>query len=306
MKRFIVPFIFLIGFVSGLHAENNDCTVSTPSPNQSVSDDCGECPQRIICSPRTYLRPRSITTDLTYRNAMTFYQRYHGARDAKITYDSSLIFQKSRNGRTIGAGYLGKNPLVVAENNGDISSLNLGLISSQPEGFRSQIKLSAKRKVFAWLTQFIFNLDPLLDGLWADVGFAMVKARHIIRLDEKVTTPGDVPGLQTVNDAFTQLGVFPTERRSTAVDDVEIRVGYDYSHCGINHAGIYFLGSQSTGPRYDNTMFFQPLVGSRHSGIGGGFRGVYSCWEDLTFLTEIKYQYKFRKAGPRIFDLCNG
>ena len=306
MKKFILPSVVLLSSLSGLLTARSCFISNDNSLDRPVSDDCGECSPQVVCSPRSYIRPRSITTDLTYRNAMTFYQRYTNAREAILTYDTSFIFQKSRNGLTLGAGFFGKNPFTVAEQRGDINSLNLGLVSTQPEGFLSQVRVSPKRKVLAWLNQFIFNFDPLVDGLWADVAFAVVKAHHFIDLYEKVVTPGDFPGLRTVDDAFTQLGVFPTNLRSTAVDDLEIRVGYDYSQCGANYLGAYILGSQATGPRYDNTQLFQPLVGSRHSGIGAGVRALYTMPYDCTLMTELKYQFKFHKAGPRIFDLING
>ncbi len=306
MKKFIVLSLLLLSSI-GRPLSADTCNFSADEPlGGSISDDCGDCTPNVVCSPRTYLRPRSITTDLTYRNAMTFYQRYNGAREAILTYDSSFIYQKSRNGLTIGAGFFGKDPFVVSQQDGDINSVNLGLISAQPEGFLSEVRISPKRRVFAWLNQFIFNFDPLIEGLWADVGFAVVKAHHTIGFSEKAVTPGDIPGLATVEDAFTQLGVFPTVARSTAVDDVEIRVGYDYSYCGSHYLGVYVLGSQATGPKYDNTMLFQPLVGSRHSGIGTGFRALYNLPCDFTLMTEIKYQFKFHKEGPRLFDLCNG
>nr|MBA2306947.1 hypothetical protein [Candidatus Dependentiae bacterium] len=118
MKKLIFSSILLLSSIGG-HVTADNCLSSNDGPFDStdrpISDDCGDCKPRVVCSPSNYIRPRSITTDLTYRNAMTFYQRYNGARDAILTWDTSFIYQKSRNGLTIGAGFFGKDPFVVAQ-----------------------------------------------------------------------------------------------------------------------------------------------------------------------------------------------
>ena len=51
-----------------------------------------------------------------------------------------------------------KNPLVFAEQGGDFNSLNLGLGSTEDNGFSSTVCFKPRREVFAWLTQLWFNL----------------------------------------------------------------------------------------------------------------------------------------------------
>ena len=176
-------------------------TVSLASKNCFPSQDCdasisGDCDEisadftdRTVS---TFIRPRSITNDLTYRNSSTFYQRFRGdASCAFFTLNSTFLYQQNRKATRIGRGYFCQNPLLIAQQCAPVNSINLGLQSNQPEGFCSTVRLSPKRKVFAWLPQFIFKLDCLCPGAWADLAFAVTKVDHRVCLFEQIVTPGD-------------------------------------------------------------------------------------------------------------------
>ena len=202
------------------------------------------------------------------------------------------------------------NPLTVAQTGGDINSLNLGLGSDASGGFSSTVTLNPRREVFAWLPQFVFNLDCLWTGFWADVSFAVVQARHRLGFSEDPATAGNIPGEPTtVTQAFANLNVFANECRHTGVDDVIIRLGYDMTYCNNDHIGIYFLGLIPTGKNFDNSRWFQPLVGSKHGGVGVGVEGDYTLWNcddhDLVLMSELKYTFRFKHDEKRIFDLGN-
>lgn len=325
----IVLFCLFISFIS-LYAPPRvgNCRSSLSCSSRSISDDCGngcsaleEC-ENTICSGKsgshdfrnvnTFFRPRPILTDLTYRNNISFYQRYHEACCSFFTYDVTWLYQRNRRAACIGAGFFGKEPLTVAQFNGDINSLNLSLGSYQPDGFSSTFTFRPKRDVFGWMPTLIFNLDCLCNGLWFDATIAVLSVHNEFCLNEKVTTPGEIDNIVNVQEAFNRLHVFADTRKHVGVDDVELRLGYDWLYCDLDHVGGYITGIVPTGRRFDNTRFFQPLVGSRNGALGFGFTMDNTIWDDdcantaLLIMTELKYLYWFRHHECRIFDFVNG
>lgn len=334
MNKMLLSIMLLLSLgVSGLtYTRNNDCntdcntncstdcnTGCSTDCNTNCSTDCNtDCNDGKSCTS-TFFRPRGITGDLTYRNNLSFYNWYHDARCNMFTWDNAFIFQRSRRGGDVGRGFLGKNPLVIAEEGGDFDSLNLGLGNDTDEGFSSTISLCPKREVFAWLPQFRFNLDCVCTGLWADVAFAVVHARHRLNFRENLASAGTIVDDETgevrtsVADVFNANNVFANNKcRHTGVDNVDVRLGYDWNYCGNDHVGLYLIGTIPTGKRFDNARWFQPLVGTRHGALGIGLEGDYTFWNDesnnsdLVLMSDFKYQFHFRRSENRVFDLNNG
>jgi hypothetical protein len=303
---------------------NTDCSTSNDCSSSCSSDcntDCNtDCNNVNLCDVKcvsSFVRPRSITTDLTYRNTGgTFYNKYHAARCNFFTWDSAFIYTRNRRGADIGRGFFGKNPLVFAEQGGDFNSLNLGLGSTENNGFKSTVCLAPRREVFAWLTQLWFNLDVCCTGLWADVSFAVESVRHKLNFREAVETPGNIPGQPTtVFGALQQRNAFSecatSCKRKTGVDDVMIRLGYDWTYCGNDHAGIAVVGVIPTGKKFDNAKFFQPLVGSKHGAIGVDLTADYTAWTDecsnseAVLMTELLYLFRLKHKENRTFDFAS-
>ena len=293
--------------------DDRDCD-SCFSRDSDCKDDCSFDPCDENNGVSSFLRPRTITTDLTNRNALYFYHKYHDGRCNFFTWDTAYIYQENRRERCLGKGFLGSNPLTIAEtadNDDTVAwSLNWGLGANAPDNFKSEVSLCPRRKVFAWLTQLNFNLDCFCTGLWFDVAFAVVRAKHDLRFFENNEQEGEISGeATTVKEAFNNANVFARDCRHTGVDDVEVRLGYDYYYCNNDHVGLYFVGSIPTGKNFDNSRWFQPIVGSKHGGAGAGFTADYTiCGSecdntDLVAMTEFKYQFKFRHDERRIFDL---
>ena len=306
--------LYVLFICSPLHASRN-CFPSTDC-GSSISDDCDDISRDFIdgpCDISTFFKPRSITSDLTYRNSMTFYQRFRGAASHEfITFDSTFLYQKNRRALRIGRGFFGTNPILVAEHGAPINSLNLDLESKQPEGFCSVVRISPKRSVIAWLPQIIFNFDCYCYGLWSDIAFAVVRADHSLCLFEQVGTPGDTNDKKTVQEALDKLNTFPFDRRHTGVDDIELRTGYTLTYCDDDIVSFYLVGSIPTGKRFNNARWFQPIVGTRAGGIGAGLMLDSTLWysefseSECLFVTELKYLHSFSYTDKRIFDLTNG
>ena len=130
------------------------------------------------------------------------------------------------------------------------------------------------------MPSLLFNLDCFCTGLWADVTFAVLSVKHEFCLNEQITTPGQITGITTVQQAFDRLKVFSDSRRHTGVDDVELRLGYDYLYCDNDHIGGYLSGIAPTGKRFDNSRFWQPIVGSRSGAFGFGLTADTTFWDD--------------------------
>lgn len=313
-------------------AASGGCGSSIGCSSRSISDDCGNgcsmgnCSNGVLsgCSNScdnqkngctdvsTFFLPRPILTDLTYRNNISFYQRYHDGCCSFFTYEAVWLYQKNRNPACVGLGFFGNYPVTVSQQNGDIASLNLSLGSSQPDGFLSTFTFRPKRTVFGWLPHILFNLDCFCTGLWVDLATAVLSVHHQSCLNEKVVTPGEINKLTTPQEAFDALDVFAPKRRHTGVDDIEVRLGYDWLYCDNDHIGIYLDGIIPTGRHFDNTRWFQPVVGSRSGALGFGISADMTLWDDecdqtaFVAMTELKYLYRFRNQDKRIFDLTNG
>ena len=316
---------------------NTDCDTSSCSDSCDTTGDCNDsCDENCNSShgrTSTFFRPRDITGDLTYRNNMHFYNKYHDARCNFFTWDTSFIYSQSRKGRRLGSGFLCANPLKVTEQEGaDFAALNLQLsrldTSATPPvpSYASTFSLCPERKTISWLNQLYFNLDCFWTGLWGSIDFAVVNAKHKLNINETVLNgPSDLGNVANgdgspasnaalaalptnVTEAFAGLNTFATDCSHTGIDDLYFRIGYDYSYCSNDHIGIYLVGIAPTGKSFDNTRWFQPLVGSKHGAIGVGLTGDYTLWcceqdaSDLVFQTELKYQYRLRHHEARTFD----
>ncbi len=280
----------------------------------SISGDCDELSDDYrTCGVATYFSPRSITNDLTYRNSNTFFQRFRGdASCAFFSLDSTFLYQQNRKTALLGRGYFGENPLTFAEQCAPVNSLNLGLGSKQPEGFCSTVRLSPKRKVFAWLPQLIFKLDSFCEGVWADFAFAVTMVDHRTCLFEQRVTPGDLKNEPTaVQEALNALTVFPSSHGHTGIDDIQVRIGYLMNYCEDDMISFSVLGNIPTGKQFDDAVWFQPTIGTRRGGIGGGFMFNSTLWssefsEEILLMGEIKYLHSFSTTQRRQFDLKNG
>jgi len=293
---------------------STDCNSSNNSCNTSCNTDCSSTGSSNSCCTTTF-RARPVVGNLTYRNDLTFYNRYHDERCNFFVWDNTFIYEKNRHSKCAASGIFGtpNGSIVVAEQGGDVNSLFLGLGSDSEAGYSSTVSIHPRRRVFSWLSQMIFNLDSCCTGLWADFSFAVTNARHKLCLKEVDTVSNDIPGgPANVVAAFQDLGVLPRHCKRTGVDDALLRLGYDWNYCGNDHVGFYGLGYIPTGKRRCDAQLFSPTVGSKGGGVGFGFTADYTAYSDecnnsdLTLMTEFKYTYMLRHKETRVFDLTNG
>lgn len=305
MKKLSIILLLSIAAVGMTFAKGNNCDDACNTSCESKCED--------ECRTSTFFRPRDITTDLTYRNNLTFYHRNHDAACNFFTWDSTVLFQRNRdNSDSIGRGFLGgSNPIIVAEQ-GDgvnVNSLNLGLGNNGD--FSEEYGICPRREVFAWLPQLYFNLDCLCTGVWFETSFAVARAKHELRASEgpEVSTLGDSANVSQALDARNTY--WADCDTHTGLDDVFFQLGYNWAYCSNDHVGFYFAGVAPTGKGdFNNAQWFAPLVGSKHGAVGFGLNGDYTIYDcdadntDFVFQTELLYLYRLRHSECRRFDLC--
>lgn len=277
-----------------------------------------------LIASRTIFIPRPITFDSTYELALSNYDIYHHRQclddRAFVNFYATPFFQKNRKSNKLARYFLPNNSncLNIQENvsNGNIGSLNLELISAAGTNFSSLVSIRPERRVFGSHFNIHFNLSPLLCGLWAGIAFAAIKAEHDLHLREtNIQGLGTLPGIQTAtqalnNPAWCAGKLSPCRLSRKGIDDVQFKLGYDFYWCDDqNHIGLYALASAPTGKRPKSLYLFEPLVGSKHTSVGGGLNADFTIFNhcdssNLNFMFDAKYRYVLKGRERRSFDLC--
>ncbi len=323
--RSVATFLLMLSIHSALLADDANCVPSNECARASISDFCdAPCIGCTTTNVSSFFAQRSITQDLTLRNDTWFYQKYHDGSEFFLGLDWTFLYQQNRNASCIGLGFFGQNPITFAEMGGNVESLNFSLGSYQPQGFFSTCYFAPKRKVFAWIPQFFFNFGPYIGwDVWFNMAFAVTHVRHQACLDEYNSYPGEIPAfisvsddevttvasLVDVNDAFNYFAIFPDYLKYTLVDNIELSLGFDFTYRGNDHVGPYVLVDCPTGKRFDNTYYWQPLIGSQNWGVGFGFTADATLLEyeanqsNLCLMTDFRYMHFFANKDLRVYDL---
>lgn len=271
-----------------------------------------------------YFVPRSASTDLTWIDSLTFYNRTRRCSDKSYLYSSTTIYQQNRKNDQFGSGFLlgnGSNVLTVTQGGGTniVNSIELGLANAAPAApFSSTFTIQPTRKQFSYVGNMYFNFKDCWCGLWADFTFGVTNAHHRLNCCEVGNRSTACPGISTIADALSnpllKSGKFYCDncrdgKRRTGFEDVQLRLGYDYTYCDENRIGIYAIGTIPAGRTPTAEFVFEPLVGSKHASIGVGFLGDFAfsfCGCDdssLTLMTDFNYRYGFKHGECRTLDL---
>ncbi len=313
--------IFLLGLLASVFL----------SSNIQSSDDCceDECPKQ--CS-RSFFMPRSVTYDSTFELALNNYHFYHKNKkndDPKITFYGKLFYQKSTNNSDLTKYFFPNKKecsIVFAENGtGDIGSEWFQL-SAVPgvRRFKSTLFMKPQRTTYGGYFNIYFNLLRIFNsetenrGLFLDIAFAAMRAKHQLNLKaSKSDNPGVVPGITNVLEALNnpdwKFGKFSCKTLTeSGIDDIQFKLEYDWFFKeGDNHIGAYLLATAPTGKRPTSKYIFEPIVGTKHAAIGLGLNTDVQLWTNeekeryLHWMLDIKYRYMFSAKECRSFDLCN-
>lgn len=301
------------------------CPIKACSLSQDVQEECQPLANRKLCNDRhshSYLKPRSITTNNVFQHNLGLYWWYHDVLCEENciwwAMQVSPLYQRSTDPKAIAEYFFPhhKNEISIQENgNGDVGSLWLNLIAENGQSFDSTISMKPVRSVAGVLFDFRFDFSTIICHSWLDVVFAVLHAKHQLHFCQ---TPSEYPGTacdvtsagQALNQESWCYGKFQSCASSTrkGVDDVQLKLGYDWFYCDTNHISPYIVGLIPTAGKSVPEFIFEPTIGTDHPSIGVGVLGDYKLWIDdfkeFTLLTDFKYRYVLRATGTRSFDLC--
>lgn len=275
-----------------------------------------ECPSHMFV-------PRGASTDLTWIDSLTFYNRTRQYPNKRYIYSSTTIYQQSRKNKRFSSSFLlgnGSNSISVqqaAPGAPVINSLELGLANATTP-FASTLTIKPNRKAFTYIGNMYFNFQDWWCGLWGDFTFGVTNAHHRLDCCEVGNVSNICPGIYNIGSALGDrselryskfyCGNCADGKRRTGFEDVQLRLGYDYMWCNDNRIGIYLIGTIPAGRKPTAEYIFEPLVGSKHGSIGVGFLGDYQfdCGCDdssFTLMTDFNYRFVFNHKECRTFDL---
>ena len=264
----------------------------------------------------SFFAPRSVTTNSAFELALVNYDRYHSSNDqddAWVQFYWKPFFMKSNNGNCLARYFLPHNKACVSLDEsgaGDIDPLWFSLISPDGTFYTSTVCLCPTRKAYGALFDLYINVA---DCWWLGLTTTAMKVEHnlhVRELDRKYE--GTIPGFQNACEAFNNplwnAGKLPCSKRcQSGVDDVQLKLGYDFYTTDESHATLYVVGTVPTGKHVTSSVLFEPLVGSRHGSFGVGLDVDYAvCGCDeyaFNLLGDLKYRYVFSAQERRSFDL---
>lgn len=249
-----------------------------------------------------------------YELALINYHRYHSPQDDKGVYLSvKPFFIKSVDGEKLARFFLPheRECMTLRENDeGTINPLWFNLIAEKGSRYDSKVCISPKRTVTGGIFTWYYDLPC---NWWLGFNMAVMQVKHDLHLKEhRKEVHGTLPGFKNACDAFNnpewKAGKLACrEHKKTGVDDVQLKLGYDFYKTPDEHATLYLVGTAPTGTERTARFLFEPVIGSRNGSVGVGFNGDYAfCANDgyaFNVMTDVKYRYVFSATERRSFDL---
>jgi len=271
-----------------------------------------------LCCPsingesKTTFIPRLISTDTVFELALTNYSSDENKEHWRKNVAIKPFYQQSFAKKSLARFFLPHNKecsLVREDGFGDINPLWFNVIAASDAFYSSTLTIRPERiragAVFTWFSWFT-------DHLWFGVNSALICARHDLHLKESQRTSlGTLPGFPTMIKALNNpawcAGKLPCKADSrVGLDDIQMKLGYDFLDDKDMHCSLYGVGTIPTGNQPKARYLFEPLVGSVHGSVGAGLNADVALNNSITFMTDVKYNYVFAHDERRTFDLCNG
>lgn len=286
-----------------------------------------------ICSHTTFI-PRTMAQNSVLELGLHNYYSYHtpecGECPPWISVQATApYFFKSTKKHQLAEYFLPncKECITVAQNNtSDISSLWLGIISPANAPFSHTLCLRPTRRVIGGAVRLFFDFRSLFPGddcwsnnWWASIFIPIQQVQHDLGMQETANLGSGAPTvppsfgsvIAALNNPNWNYGkLSPKKLKKIGVDDICVKLGVDLVRDDCKHFGIYALGFIPTGKGTKAKYLFEPLVGTKHAGVGVGinFDGLaYSCdSRSIDFMVDARYAHLFKHKEIRSIDLFNG
>ena len=281
---------------------------------------------------RSFFVPRSITHNNVYELALRNYKTFWNNPDGEYGRAWLNLFATPFYTQSVKEMDLGKfftpcnqNPFVAdATGGGNVNSYAFSIISpAAGMPFRSLVSLRPRRTAYGAHLGLAADLNYFCRDTWFTVDMAVMGVKHQMNICElNVKNPGDVnlPDTDPYKSRFRNMsealrnpdwcyGKFVDcgSLRKAGVDDIQLKLGYDWHPCAFDHFALYLLGTIPTGKQQMSEYVFEPVVGTKYGALGMGLNAAsrfYECGENsLTAMMDIKFRYMFSATQRRSFDL---
>jgi hypothetical protein len=266
----------------------------------------------------TIFIPRLTSSNMMFELAQTNFQFHHAMEGKKYLIDLKPLFQSSQDDDLAQFFLPNCNCSISLKENGsgDVDSLWFNLIGPTEQDYTSKICLDPKRQIGGIGITFYADLSNICSFFWVSINTFLLHARHQINFSEiDQAVQGTIEGFENACQAFDNLNWTAGRMSSctltkTDLDDIQIKLGYDYYRCANQRWAPYLIGTIPTGNRPTSCYVFEPLVGSKHGSFGIGLNGDYlyeTRFGSYTFMLDANYRYVFNGTERRSFDLtANG
>ncbi|MCL4361645.1 hypothetical protein M1446_04810 [Candidatus Dependentiae bacterium] len=283
----------------------------------------------LFAASKTVFVPRSTTRDSVLELSQANYFFYHNEARCDEEYPWFYFFfnpfvQRSFNDKDLAKYFLkdNKSCLSIREDGlGDVNPEWLGLIAPAGSNFSSVFNVRPVRTAYGAYFNMYFDLCRFWEGLWLGIETAAMGVTHKLKPCETVTTGaenpvnnfGTIDNIRIFTDAINNpelcFGRFNKCKVSRGgLDDIQVKLGQNYFFREDDHIGLYLVANIPTGKMQRATYVFEPLVGSKHAGVGIGLNAdfnLYGCDDHmLNWMFDLKYLYLFKANQLRLFDLC--
>jgi len=273
----------------------------------------------IYGASHTFFAPRQITTDPTFELALTDYDIYHALDEKKFQLSFKPFYQQSTDEKKAATFFMPHNKCCAAireDGTGNINPLWFNVIAPIGAQYNSILCFAPQRTTYGGVITFYANLHSFINGLWLLANTAIMGATHDIHVNEcDKTATGSIPGFANMCDGFNNSDWCAGKinccgkKTKAGLDDIQIKIGYDFDCPKIDHIALYGILTIPTGNRPTSHYLFEPLVGSKHVTLGVGLNTDYTICQhensSWNILADLKYRYAFNAREKRSFDLCN-
>lgn len=310
---------------------------TTCADNCSIncSDSCSILSCSGNCHSKTHFTQRQITYDSAYELALSNYHFYHVNKGEERM--NSVVFtpfyQESTKSAKLGQYFLPNCASQITLDSTGAGTINpewFGLTPLPGSQYRSVVTISPRRKISGVGLNWHFDLAKHVEGLWIGLNTTVAHARTDLRLQETLLTftgtqalaqqnnVGFIGGISNACSAFSNPALLNNKLsckglKRTGLDDIQLKLGYDWYYHGQNHDhwGLYGVLGIPTARKTCEAYLFEPTVGSQHASLGLGLNGDVSMQTcrggRFAWMLDVKYRYVFSAKERRSFDLtANG